>query len=288
MVSGVVGYLDIAKAESSAPNPSVPQFTIEYVDNSYDVPLVITTTTDPYNGQQVTHRSGGYHVENKTIELSIKNQPLSSESLGNNSDNGLYYTVRVKGHFGTEWQEQSVSAVRPSDSYVPWPIEYQTTKIQASNSGYTILTYVKGQSIWPMRNGDQIDIQVKAFVGYQKFFWNTDHMFPLYDGNAFDVSAESDWSSTQTITMIAGSVFVSSSHTSAVAPTPTATPQVEPSTPPTPMSTCPQNPTATSGQLVSGYSTFLNLNAVEIAIAVLLGVIAVLLVFVVVYLRRRR
>jgi hypothetical protein len=44
--------------------PSVPEFTVQLIDNSYDVP--VTQTIDHYTGEIITHPS--HHVENKSIE----------------------------------------------------------------------------------------------------------------------------------------------------------------------------------------------------------------------------
>ena len=49
--------------------PSVPEFTVKLVAHPYDVPT--TYSTDPYTGETITH--AGYHMENKSIEVSIKN-----------------------------------------------------------------------------------------------------------------------------------------------------------------------------------------------------------------------
>jgi hypothetical protein len=48
-----------------AATPSVPEFTVAYVDHSYIVPITHWTTTDPYTGEQITHSSGGEHVDNQ-------------------------------------------------------------------------------------------------------------------------------------------------------------------------------------------------------------------------------
>lgn len=53
----------------TVPKPSVPEFTAKYVDRSYTVPA--STTIDPYTGQNVTNPS--YYVENRTLEIAIKN-----------------------------------------------------------------------------------------------------------------------------------------------------------------------------------------------------------------------
>ena len=58
---------------ASIPKPSVPEFTVKAVSHPYDVPT--TYSTDPYTGETITHE--GYHVENKSIEVWIKNQPFT-------------------------------------------------------------------------------------------------------------------------------------------------------------------------------------------------------------------
>lgn len=58
----------------SIPTPSVPEFTVKFVNASYEVPT--SYSTDPYTGQNVTHSS--YFVENSSIELTITNQPFVS------------------------------------------------------------------------------------------------------------------------------------------------------------------------------------------------------------------
>jgi hypothetical protein len=55
-------------------NHQCHSFTVSFVDLSYDVP--ITTSTDRYTGQNITNQ--GYHVENRTIQITIENQPFSS------------------------------------------------------------------------------------------------------------------------------------------------------------------------------------------------------------------
>lgn len=37
---------------ASTAKPSAPEFTLKYVDNSYDVPPIATSTIDPYTGKQ--------------------------------------------------------------------------------------------------------------------------------------------------------------------------------------------------------------------------------------------
>jgi hypothetical protein len=54
------------------PKPSVPEFTVRYVDLSYDVPT--TTSIDQYTGKTITNQ--GYHMENRTIQITIEINPL--------------------------------------------------------------------------------------------------------------------------------------------------------------------------------------------------------------------
>ena len=82
----------------SIPKPSVPEFTVKFVDYSYDVPT--TTSIDPYTGKTVTNQS--YHVENRTIQLEIKNQPFNSY-IANGQNISFYFNVREKGHYEENW-----------------------------------------------------------------------------------------------------------------------------------------------------------------------------------------
>ena len=61
------------RAESSITKPSVPEFTVKLMDNSYDVPA--HNYTDPYSGKNTTY--AGYHVYNATIDITIKNQAFT-------------------------------------------------------------------------------------------------------------------------------------------------------------------------------------------------------------------
>jgi len=225
MAMSCLTLLTVKPADAQAiPKPSVPSFTVKVVDRSYDVPATVTYSTDPFSGKQVSYSSGGYHVTNKTIDVAIQNQHFSPIT-GNGSTVDLYYTIRMKGHFGNDWQEKSISSIRPADSYCPWPIEYQTTKIHPSASEFTMITFIFGENGLNLRQGDKMDFQVKASAGYNYFMWNTDHMFPIYDGTIFKSYQESDWSPTQTLTISA------SSSSSTQTPNPSSTPSLSPTVP---------------------------------------------------------
>lgn len=57
----------LANAQTT-PKPSVPEFTLKYVDNSYDVPSTTTSTTDPYTGKTITTTTPGYRIEKKPLK----------------------------------------------------------------------------------------------------------------------------------------------------------------------------------------------------------------------------
>jgi hypothetical protein len=162
--------------------PSVPEFTVKFVDASYNV--APSSSINPYTGQNVTVE--GYHVENRTIELIIKNQPLTSYRQ-NGEDVSFYYNVREKGHYEENW-----TAIYTVDNYFTAP----------SNTTDTTLTYSLDPNAPPwldnnLPSGGQLDFQVEALighigrtVGFASWYFN---------------GQESGWSNTQTITIPASS-----------------------------------------------------------------------------------
>jgi hypothetical protein len=194
----------------STPKPSIPEFTVAYVDGSYDVP--VTYSVDPYTGANITHPA--YRVENKTIELTIKNQPYTPTLFQRGTSNwtaNFYYNVHFKGHFSKNW----IPLYLIGDPF-PTP----------SNSTYTVLSYPFGRVYQESPDSDsstptetasdiQIDFQVEAMIGAFYRGYNasaTDQlgMYPyVFDGET------SGWSNTQTVTVPA------SSASSSPTPTPT-------------------------------------------------------------------
>lgn len=165
------------------PKPSVPDFNIALIDSSYEIPP--TSTMNPYNGQVTTEE--GRHVESRTIQVSVKNQPFTPFSIqvkyGDQSYNKtvyLHYEVRWKGHFETEWHQQYY----PLENYYMISLEDAQLK-----NGNTIFSY---KDYWPQ--DAHIDFQVKARIGYVQY---TDEGIA---GLAFK-GEESNWSNTQTINL---------------------------------------------------------------------------------------
>jgi hypothetical protein len=166
----------------SIPKPSVPEFTVRYVDNSYYVSAP-TTIIDQYGNSRIVQ---GY-VENKTVEFSIKNQVFTPYTIPYNSSDpyntgqtvNLMYNIRLKSPSYNDWQY----VTHLSDGYL----------IQ-SNSSQTIANYQLG-TLFPLgiTSGEQVAFQVQALIGYV-------HRYPVIASWTFN-GTESDWSNTQTLTI---------------------------------------------------------------------------------------
>jgi hypothetical protein len=175
----------------TVPKPSVSEFTAKYVDRSYTVPA--STTIDQYTGQKVTNPS--YYVENRTLEIAIKNQPFTpyvDNSTGAQWKITLMYQIRTRGHFAQNW----TNLYFVDDGFLP-----------ASNSDYTTVSYSLGEgSPWGnLQANAQVDFQVEAMVGYVSR--------GIGFASWYFSGETSDWSSTQTVTI----------PTNSVSPTPTTT-----------------------------------------------------------------
>ena len=175
---------------------AVPEFTVELVSNPFDVPT--TYEIDPYTGENVTVQEG-YHVENRSIEIKIKNQPASN----------LFYNIRYKGHFGESWNElySYDNSAYSTGSLLP-----------QSSSEYTVL------SIPAFSPGAQLDFQVEALSWHYIEVWVADH--PMMPGSEelghyeskLTLQSTSGWSNTQSLTI----------------PAPLPSPTLEPSISPKP------------------------------------------------------
>jgi hypothetical protein len=246
----------------SITKPSIPEFTLKLIDYSYDVPSRTTTTTDPYTGKQTVTTHTGYHVENFTIDITVKNQQFNPSS--NQNSISLYYNVSYKGHYADEWRYYP-SGMYAFDSDV-WP-----RLLPQSSSDYTVI------SLGGPDEG-QMDIRVQAQLGYyDEYEWR----FPA-PGQPFDVyvfnGELSGWSSSQTISIDSGSASTPSSPNPTVILTPTPSPSAVPTITPTTIPTISSSITFTLPQF--GW--------IEIVAVIALGLVAVLVVVVVVLGRRIR
>lgn len=198
----------------SIPTPSVPEFTVKFVNASYEVPT--SYSTDPYTGQNVTHSS--YFVENSSIELTITNQPFVSLLIISTVQPwniSLFYNVRMKGHYSENWTTlYSPDYWYPTQSNSDYTVmTFLVVLSQYSQSGFDIESYyAQASSYHPTLTGipanAKIDFQVEAMIGYLS------RIYDPYNFNPWTFTGQtSDWSNTQTITISAS-------------PNPTPTPTV--------------------------------------------------------------
>lgn len=248
----------MANPAAAVSNPSVPEFNVQYVDHSYDVPP--TYGTDPYTGQTIT-TSGGYHVDNRTIDVTITNQPFTPyKDPTSNQTVNLYYNVRSKGHF-EDWTNTNSG--------------HSQGGLQASTSATTVISF--NIEYWNVPQGGQINFQVQAVLSYT----NNTYSGSCFTGSQTIVVAQSGWSATQTITI--GNPTPATATTPPIStPNPTFNPYYPTATP-----TPPQNPTATPTQPNILTGVLSSLDWMQTALIVLVVLVAVLVVALVALLRRR-
>ena len=158
---------------------------MKFVDNSYDVPSSTTTTTDPYTGEQTVTTEPGYHVQNGTIEVTIKNQEFTPYSIDSQTTISLFYYISYKGHYAEDW-----------DYYPPstYGREYSAIFIRQSTSDYTVVQFRAPPE-------GEMDFRVQAQIGYYtsttEFIAVPGAPFTTYTFNG-EVSG---WSTTQIITI---------------------------------------------------------------------------------------
>ena len=213
ILSPIALFAQTAKAKT-IPTPPVPQFTVKFVDRSYDVPQTSWTTTDPNTGKQSTIYSGGNHIVNRTIDVTITNQPFTPTTLDNGTIIELYYSVRAKGHFedwSNVWGGERMMKIAP----------------QSSSGSTTTVTFVLGSMDPPyydITEGKE-DFQVKAIAGaYEKSIPATISDKILGNNIAFKNYTESDWSDIQTIEVPPNTPQPSSTSTIATNSTSTTSP----------------------------------------------------------------
>jgi hypothetical protein len=169
----------------STSKPSVPEFTLNYVDTSYDVPSSTTTTIDPYTGEKTVTTEPGYHVKEGTIEVIIKNQEFTPYSIDERAIS-LFYYVSYKGHYTENWDYYPPSSHGRHSTVV--------TSIPQSNSDYTVVQFDAPPE-------GEMDFRVQAQVGY----YTSSTLAICVPGAPFTTytfnGEVSGWSSTQTITI---------------------------------------------------------------------------------------
>jgi hypothetical protein len=235
LVASTTLITKLTYAESA---PSAPEFTAQYVDNSYNIPP--TYGTDPYTGQTII-TSPGSHVDNQTIVVTIQNQPFTPyQDSQNGTTIQLYYNIRSKGHFENFTSDTDLGSNGLSG-------------VAASSSATTVVYFDIAN--WGVTVGGQIDFQVQAFIGYT--YYNEQECFTA---NVVTVG-ESSWSNIVTVT-----VGSSTTTTSRFSPTPTPYPIQTQTVVPT---TAPIQPSEQKGVLPA-------FNVEQIALIVMAVTIAVL------------
>ncbi len=247
------------------PKPSIPEFALTYHDHSYDVSA--TYGTDPYTGQTVVTQAE-YHVQNKTIELKIKDPSFQTYTDADGNNIRLYYTIRARGHFDGSWFYLDSGYYGLDAHYVG----------ADPDSDYTTLLYgivgnngSSGQHCLDISSGGSIDFQIQAFVGYNTKISEGMTMFGEVYHYVF-TGETSDWSFIHTLSISDNSVSTSSSP-NPMSPTPSTT-----------SSTTTRSPTVTSTTDLPADSQFIWL---LFGVVVGLGALVALLVVVVGFMRRR-
>jgi len=183
----------------AASKPSVPEFTVQYNEQFYNIPD--KESIDTYTGKTVI--IPGYSAINRTIDIIIKNPHSSSE---------LYYNVRYKGHYGTSeaddaWQEIFPRSDIGGDVRGGFPAQ--------SGSEYTTLSFILGEELHdyigsPIGGsrgllagvnyfyGMVIDIQVEATAVTVKEEWHSFFATTFYYRFVDELSG---WSGTKTVSI---------------------------------------------------------------------------------------
>jgi hypothetical protein len=243
---------------AAVPNPSIPEFTVQYVDHSYDVPA--TYGTDPYTGKTIV-TNGGYHVDNRTIDVTITNQPFTPYMDPNSNQTVyLYYNLRSKGHF-EDWNTNNL---------------HTQNSLKASTSATTVVSF--DIQYWNVPDEGQIDFQVQAILSYTA----SSYSGSCFTGSTTTSVAQSDWSATKTLTM-GTPASVQETPQPTWNPNPTSNPTFNPYLPsPTPY----QNPTATPNQPNILTGALAGLGWMQTALIVMVVIIAVFVVVVILLLRK--
>jgi hypothetical protein len=215
----------------SIPKPSVPEFNLKFVDNSYDVPP--TYSTDLYTGETVMTEAG-YRAQNISVEVTIENQPFTPYEDSDGNKLKLLYQVRRKPRHGEEWISSSSNGSSFSSSVASnlWSdangiLLYPDAPTTVFSFGFdenngTHPFYGKA-NLGDVPDGGEIDFQVQAFIGYYTQI-DTDPLLDPYRRTwtvpVWITGEASGWSTTQTIKIDKNQISLAS-------PAPTSTPNQE-------------------------------------------------------------
>ena len=258
---------------NSIAKPSVPEFSVQLVSHPYDVPPKTTTTVDQYTGKETTTTIPGYRVENKSIEITIKNQPFTPYNLSQYTVNyrdrddfsriresatinqtktvNFYYNIEVKGHYGDTW-------VPIGTKYAAFEGPEPNAQLDAA---YTIVSI---ENNYP--EDSILDFRVQARIGYF-YAYGPGIQILGYDF----YGQESAWSNIQQLTL---------GTPQTPTPAPTAPPTPMPTTNPTALPTATPSPTSTpvkpNGGIEANFAVSWEQGALIVCVAVIAALIVVL------------
>ncbi len=189
--------------------PYVPHFTLRYVNNSYDVPPVYGT--DPYTGKTVVTQEG-YHIQNATVEVIIRNQPYNPVANEGGSPTYLCYMIATKGYYENWLTYSRVGQPVNITSYTYFPDSYH---MSTQNSEFTVITFGLGGNngtdasvkLGNVTDGGTVDFRVQAIIGYSTRYNDPVIQIGVPTDRDYEphhyvfIGQESDWSNTQTITL---------------------------------------------------------------------------------------
>ena len=179
--------------------PFVPQFSVKFIDNSYNVPP--TQTKDPYTGETTTQPS--YIVKEGRIDVTINNLPSTSHNTSEGYECNLYYRVQYKGHYEETWATFSIM-------YYGVGGDYHAFFVAPSDDKYTVVSHSFNDFDTPP-SGAQLDFRVQALYAYHDPT-TINHMAFTHEALLVE-EISGDWSNVQTITMNYGASSSSPSQT---------------------------------------------------------------------------
>jgi hypothetical protein len=244
--------------------PSIPEITVAYTDNSYDVPS--SSSVDSFSGEITIHQGG--HVKNGSIQLTISNQEYNSYYDSNGHLIKLYNHIRMKDHSKAEWHystdlEPKYFPVENAKFVAVFPVT-------DNNVGNKIIS-----------TSGKVDFSVEAFLGYStKVITGGDPIILRPGDYHYDFYGEvSGWSNTQTVDINTGEVTTSQTTNT---PTPVP-PTINPTTTIRPI----LSPTETPAQANSELNVASVFDWKDLALAITCGVIAALAAAIVLSRRKR-
>lgn len=196
---------------------STPTFTVTYTDDSYDTTSY--PTTNPYTGESIEVPIK--HIDDRTLQFKI--------NYKSNTRDSLHFVIQMKGHYSSNWTTVYNGWANSSGPEVTiWSFSTFRGQGISGEQGYF---YKGGDSFYVPAEG-QLDFQVKAQT-WGEVMAETSATNP-FGGSITTLFGESDWSSTQTVTIDSNAPTSAPSPTEAVTITPTPTLPSSPTTSSTP------------------------------------------------------